>query len=354
MKKIFSIGIVGMLAMGLAGCYTQFATTQGEYMNNGGSSYGSYDTSGYGYNYGYDSSSTGVTNNYYYYGNQWPGSTFGLSFNYYTPGAWWWNSDWAWMYGWSSWYPSWYYDPFAYYYYPYAGPAYVYGGGYYSPYYYYPYYYYYWYGSSNVAPGRVRDFGDTRGRDNGGYGTRQVVPTSQPGAYSNAGVGASSSSANTQKSPGSSDRTRVGSTPSQSSAPTPSSQPRERTRVNSTPPPPVQSPQQVPESAPPPRVRDSGSTRDGSGDGRVRKFVGSNYYYHMPSFSQPIPREYPVRITGPVRERRMEPDFMPAGRQFVQREFAPSWNPQSSAVMRAQAPPQEHNESSGSEGRTRH
>lgn len=233
------------VAVGLSGCYTEFATTgdnYGNYGSPGTNSPGYYDSTYSGYSY--DTTGATIINNYYGY----PSTYYGWYDNWYTPSPWWWQSNLWFGFGWNPWYS-----------YPYSFYAgYGWGSSYYgynSPYYYNPFYPYgsaYAYQQGYLSPtGRVRNVGDTRyGRDGYGGGT-SAAPNAQPGAGTSVGganANSSGASANTQSAPAA--RTRTTNAP-------PS---------NGT----VDKPQSAPAQ---PRGRDNGTTTQG----RSRGGTSSNY-----------------------------------------------------------------------------
>ena len=302
--KLAALALSLLVAAGLSGCYTEFATT--------GDTYGGYGQSGnnnqYYYNdstnSGYSYDTTGVSspysynnyNSYNYYGSPY-GTDMWYYNNWFTPSSAWWNSDNLWLgFGWNSWGNGpysmygglgfgWYnnfYSPYYSYYSPYYSPF-----GY-SPYGYYGYYspYYYYQTAGTQVPARARNFGNTRnGRQEfgggsasygmsgagsnvsgGNAGARSSVES--PGAVSTSRARASSGSATpvnstTQtgvRSRGSSAPTS-GTVNSGSQPQTPQSTPQPPTRVRQQNPPPEQrppsnpQPQQPPENNPQPQPR---------------------------------------------------------------------------------------------------
>ncbi len=274
MKTRLAVLAVSLLVVsGLSGCYTEFATTSGNY-GDYGSSYNSsataqdssqygysptyYDSTGalavnpnYGYNdYGYGSYGMGG----YGYGNAWP--PYGYGYGYYgspymyqplwtysmfSPSAAWWPMD-TWYLGFGL--NTWYGGPFSYgglagwgnypsYYYPYMA-------GYYpnSPYYnvyspYSPYSLYPWYTPymSGTPTPRVRNSGDTRyGR--AGYGGDVIPPNALTG-QANTGTANASTGVSGNVREGTVTRTRVGSTgePAATGVRGTSSAPRTRERA---------------------------------------------------------------------------------------------------------------------------
>ncbi len=306
MKTKLAVSALALVvSLSVAGCYTEFATTGGNY-GGYGSSYGSGYYTSADSGYAYDTTSAPVVNNYIsnYYGTDYSYPYYGGSLYYqnmFVPDMGWWNTD-SWMFGigiggWYGSYP--YYGGYAYGgysmwpygyspYYNYYSPYSYYGSPLYSSY--YPYYTPWWpysyYSNSSGLSARTRNSGDTRygreGYGGGGVAPQQAVGTTETGrAYGTTG-GASSGQATPSV------RTRAGDTgnpgtvgagnavdqsrvrvrgsessapPQQSSYPTPNSQPsnpqpRVRERAPSSPPP-QQNPNQQPQSNPEPRVRES-------------------------------------------------------------------------------------------------
>ncbi len=297
--KLAALALSFLVATGLTGCYTEFATTgdtNGGYGQSG--NYNQYyynDSTNAAYSYDTTGVSTPYTynnyNNYNGYNGYYGGSPYGYDSwyynNYFTPSPAWWNSDNLWLgFGWNSmgyspfslygglgfgWYNN-YYSPFYSYYSPYGYSPY----GYYGNYGYYPPLYYYQSSGTNV-PARARNFGATRnGRDEfggaagagvyggasslsgGSNGARASVESqgnnSAPRARASSGS-ASPSSSTTQTGV----RSRGTSTPSSGTstsgtreqAPQSTPQPRQRVRQENPPPPQQNPPSNVQPQRPP-------------------------------------------------------------------------------------------------------
>ncbi len=381
--KLAALTVSLFVAIGLSGCYTQFATTSD---NSGGYGSSSNSNSGYynsssdsGYSY-YDSTAAPMVNNYNYnyYGYDYPYSNYNWNYNYFTPSPAWWYSDNLWFgFGWNSGY----WDPYS----MYGGYGWPYNyyspySSYYSPYYYSPFYPYapiYVYQNGNTeSTGRIRNIGSTRnGREGYGGGT-SPVPYVQPSAGTSVGSANAGSGASRNVQPSPATRTRTNENPPSNGTVEP------RTRTREYAPPPSQYP--VPNSQSPaapqnqPRVREGGSTRGGGGhandssnQGRSRSGVsyyrGGNvssqvrYYWHP----QPPQAERVRPVNTEPQRYYYHPQIQEVRHYAAPRyiENAPRMNNQprfSMPSVRESAPPPPpppapaRSESSSGNGRTRH
>ncbi len=362
--RLAALTVSFLVALGLSGCYTEFATTSGNY-GGYGSSYSSgsagADTSQYGYGPTYYDStgSPAVNPNYqsndygygtygmggYGYGNAWPAYGYGYygspymnnplwSYSMFYPSAAWWPMD-SWYLGFGM--SSWYGGPFSYgglagwgnwpsYYYPYLG-------GYYpnNPYYnvyspYSPYSLNPWYTPyTNAQPNpRVRTSGDTRfGRTS--YGGGDVIP---PAAIGGANTGTANASTGAAGSVGTTygPRERLGGsgTPASTGTVNTTNAPRVRgqapvytpTQQNSTPNPQHRVRERIPTYAPPQQVSPTPNSPQSNPQPRVREQAPNN-----------TPRQQPNQNSTPQsnpqpRVREQAPSYSPPPQQP-----APSYNP---------------------------
>ncbi len=383
--RIAALAVSFLVALGLSGCYTEFATTGGNY-GDYGSSYNSSSSSSDSSQYGYSPTyydSTGVpavnpdyqSNDYGYgtygmggygYGSAWPPYGYGYygspfmnpplwSYSMFSPSLAWWPMD-SWYLGFGM--SSVYGGPFSYaglagwgnypsYYYPYLGGYYPNNPYYnvyspYSPYSLNPWYTPYTYASPTP---RVRSNGDTRyGRS--GYSEGGVVPQQGVGQANTGTANASSgTSGNLRENPTA--RTRVGSstgTPTATGASNTNSVPDTRgrapsympTQQNSTPNPQHRVRERAPSYTPAPQRNPSQTPNSPQSNPqpRVREQAPSNAPQQPnqnpapQSNPQPRVREQAPSYTAPPQQQNPAPNYNPP----------PQYNPPPSSPP-PQAPP---------------